>query len=103
MAQKGEPMTPTIDDTLAAKARATLHEFFDMKTQRTSADVAVARIASSVLATDAKVKQSAGAADALSFMIARELASDKTQLEGFLTAAMPSAPIVRALPAKRAS
>jgi hypothetical protein len=82
---------------LAAKARATLREFFDNKTQRTTMDVATARIASSLLATHAREKQAAGAADALNFMIARELSSDRSQLEQFLTAAMPNAPIVRSL------
>jgi hypothetical protein len=90
-------------EKLAAKARKTLHAFFDNKEHRTSVDVATARIASSVLATNAREKQAAGAADALSFMIARELSSDKTQLEKFLTAALPNAPIVRALPERKES
>jgi hypothetical protein len=85
-------------DDLVAKARATLNDFFDNRSKRTSLDVATARIATSLLATNAREKQAAGAADALSFMIARELSSDKSQLEKFLTAAMPSAPIVKALP-----
>jgi hypothetical protein len=97
MAKK--PVIDSEDDDLVDKARATLHEFFDNHGKRTSIDVATARIASSVYSTHAKIKQSRGAADALSFMIARELASDRVQLEQFLTAAMPSAPIVRALPA----
>jgi len=86
-----------VDDDLVAKAKKTLHEFFDNK-GRTSSDIATARIASSVLSTAAREKQAAGAADALQFMIARELSSDRSQLEKFLTAAMPAAPIVRALP-----
>lgn len=87
-----------MDAALIKKAETSLHEFFDKRDGRTSADVAVARIASSLLSTQAREKQAAGAADALNFMIARELSSDRTQLEAFLTAAMPSAPIVRALP-----
>ena len=90
---------PISADALAAEARTVIHEFFVNK-ERTSADVAAARVASSVLATDARTKQAAGAADALSFMIARELADDKTQLKRFLEAAMPAAPIVRVLPGK---
>lgn len=85
-------------DGLVTKAIASLNEFFDNKEKRTSADVAAARIASSLLSTNAREKQAAGAADALNFMIARELSSDKSQLEQFLTAAMPNAPIVKALP-----
>jgi hypothetical protein len=85
-------------EELVVKARATLHEFFDNRKKRTSMDVATARIATTVLSTHSREKQAAGAADALSFMIARELASNKAQLERFLTAAMPYAPIVKALP-----
>jgi cyanate lyase len=84
-----------MDAKLITKAETSLHEFFDKKDGRTSADVAVARIASSLLSTNARERQTAGAADALNFMIARELSGDKTQLEAFLTAAMPTAPIVR--------
>lgn len=92
-----------VDDGLVAKAKANLHEFFDNRDKRTAADIATARVATSLLATNAREKQAAGAADALSFMIARELSSDKAQLERFLTAAMPAAPIVRALPKGKAS
>jgi hypothetical protein len=94
---------PAIDSDLLQKARETLHDFFDKKTQRTSLDISTARIATSLLATHARERQAAGAADALSFMIARELSSDKAQLEQFLTAAMPSAPIVKALPTRKDS
>lgn len=87
---------PELDD-LAAQARDTLKEFFRNKA-KTSADIATARIAGSVLSTHARTKQAAGAADALNFMIARELSSDRAELERFLTAAMPGAPIVKALP-----
>jgi len=90
-------VTDDMED-LAGQARETLREFFNNRTGRTSMDIATARIASSVLSTFAREKQAAGAADALSFMIARELSTDKTQLEKFLTAAMPNAPIVRSLP-----
>lgn len=90
---------PISADELAAEARTVIHEFF-MNKARTSADVAAARVASSVLATDARAKQASGAADALNFMIARELATDKTQLEQFLRAAMPAAPIVKSLPTR---
>jgi len=88
---------PTPDE-LVDKAKAELHNFFDNRGLRTPADIAAARIASSLLSTHAREKQTAGAADALNFMMARELSSDKTQLEQFLTAAMPAAPIVLALP-----
>lgn len=98
--EKHKPDDDVGMEALAAKARATLHEFFDNRAQRTSADVATARIASSLLSTFAREKQAAGAADALNFMIARELSSDKSQLEHFLTAAMPRAPILRALPSQ---
>lgn len=92
-----------VDDDLLDKARQTLHQFFDKSDQRTSADIAMARIASGLLATHARERQASGAADALNFMMARELASDRAQLEKFLTAAMPAAPIVRALPARKDS
>jgi hypothetical protein len=100
MAKKPE-LERISEDELAAEARGVVHAFF-INTERTSADVAVARVASSVLSTHAREKQAAGAADALSFMIARELASDKTQLEAFLHAAMPGAAVVRALPTAKA-
>ena len=90
---------PINDDELAGVARERLYEFFNDKSKRTSGDIAEARIASSLLSTQARVKQAAGAADALTFMIARELSSDRAQLESFLTAAMPHAPVLRALPA----
>jgi hypothetical protein len=83
---------------LVGKAIDSLHEFFDNKGQRTSNDIAAARVASSLLATNAREKQAAGARDALSFMIARELSTDKSQLENFLTAAMPNAAVLKALP-----
>lgn len=95
--------SPTVGmDDLITKAMTSLNEFFDNKA-RTSSDVAVARIASSLLSTRAREKQAAGAADALNFMIARELSSDRGQLEQFLVAAMPNAPIVRALPPRTES
>ena len=84
-------------DDLAIQARDTLKEFFKNKA-RTSADIATARIASGVLSSYARTRQAAGAADALNFMIARELSSDRAELERFLVAAMPHVPIVRALP-----
>lgn len=90
-----------LDEPLVEKARETLHEFFDKKDQRTSSDIATARIASSLLSTHARERQAAGAAEALQFMIARELSTDKAQLEAFLTAAMPAAPILKALPARK--
>lgn len=91
-----------MDDQLTQAATETLKTFFSRAKdqQVTSSDVATARIASSVLSTHAREKQAAGAADALSFMIARELSADRTQLESFLVAAMPHTPIVRALPAR---
>lgn len=103
---KGEGMkkdTPKTMESLVEKAIGTLHEFFDNKADRTSTDVATARIASSVLSTVARERQSAGAADALSFMMARELSSDKGQLEHFLSVAMPNAAIVKALPPAKES
>lgn len=100
MTDKPKPV-PTIEE-LAAQARSTLRDFFHEKA-RTNADIAAARIASSLLSTFAREKQAAGAADALNFMMARELASDKAQLEQFLAAALPSSPIMKALPAKKES
>jgi hypothetical protein len=92
------------DEELAAKARQQLSDFFDIpRGRKTPEDVSTARVAGSFLATRAREKQAAGAADALNFMIARELSGDKTQLEKFLTAAMPNAPVVRALPGKKES
>ena len=74
------------DEMLIAQARTSLQAFFTDKTKRSSADIAEARIASSLLSTHARIRQAAGAADALSFMIARELSSDRTQLEQFFLA-----------------
>lgn len=103
MAKTTERAVPGIDDELVRKARTELHDFFDHKEKRTNGDIAAARIASSLLSTNAREKQTASATDALSFMMARELSSDKEQLEKFLTAAMPNAPIVRALPPAKES
>jgi hypothetical protein len=92
-----------VDQSLVNKAHAALVEFFEDTSKRTTADIAVARIAWGLLSTNAREKQAAGAADALTFMIARELSKDKGELQDFLTAAMPSAPVVRALPPRTES
>ena len=84
--------------TLRARAITELRDFFDHRERRTPVDIAAARVASSVISTAAREQQARGAADALQFMIARELSGDREQLERFLTAAMPHAAIVRALP-----
>jgi hypothetical protein len=82
-------------------ANAYLRSFFENTENKTSNEIATARIAGSVIQAYAKLKQSLGAQEALSFMMARELSNDRAQLERFLALALPNAPIVRALPMVR--
>lgn len=59
-----------------------------------------AKLALGYLGVVAKREQTASARDATNFMMARELADDKEQLERYIRATMPSSRIIKELPAK---
>ena len=63
-------------------------------------DVTTARIAGSLLATWSRLKQAERAQEAVYFNMARELASDREQLEAYVKASMPDVPLVKVLEAK---
>lgn len=57
-----------------------------------------ANAARSVLSSWARHEQTISAREATNFMMARELAQDKDQLEKYIKLSMPSSPLVKALP-----
>lgn len=60
-----------------------------------------AKIAAGHRATEAKREQTKGANVATMYQMARDLATDKTQLAEYLRVAVPTAPVLKALPAKQ--
>lgn len=60
-------------------------------------ELIVARLASSVLATWAKLKQSERAQEAVYFTMARELAKDSDQLADYVRRTMPDVPLSKEL------
>jgi len=65
------------------------------------ADVTAARLASSVLATWARLKQAERAQEGIYFAMARELAEDREQLARYIRLTLPDVPIVRVMDAKK--
>lgn len=84
-------------DGLAEKAIGQLEGFFDAQ-EKSPQQIAVARVAATVISSWSRHRQTEGAREASLFMMARELAGDKEQLERYVRVAMPASPIVRALP-----
>jgi hypothetical protein len=64
-------------------------------------DLTTARLAGSVLATWSRLKQAERAQEAVYFSMARELASDRSQLEQYVKLSMPDVPLVKVLDAKK--
>lgn len=83
-------------ESVAESAIGRLESFFK-DDEPTSQQIGAARIASSVLSAWTRHKQTEGAREASTFMMARELATDKEALERYVRVAMPSSPIVQAL------
>jgi len=69
--------------------------------EHTDNEITAARIASSVLATWSKLKQSERAQEAVYFAMARELAQDQEQLAKYISMTLPDVPLVRVLDAKK--
>jgi hypothetical protein len=87
-------------ERLADLAMDEIESFFKSK-DRSPQAIAGARIASSVLASHARLKQSERAEQAMTFMMARELAADGDQLKQYIKATMPSSPFVKAIDAPK--
>ena len=60
-----------------------------------------ARVASNLLGTWSRLQQTERARDANIIMMARDLAANKDELREYLRVAMPSSPLVKALPVPR--
>lgn len=71
--------------------------------ERDDQDIAAARIASSILATWARLKQAERAREAIYFTMARELATNREQLEEYIKITLPDIPLAQALGAKQLS
>ncbi len=95
MKHDSDRLEPIIDEAVNA-----IHHIFTSN-EHTDNDVAAARIASSVLATWSKLKQSERSQEAIYFAMARELAEDKDQLEKYIALTLPDVPIVKMLDAKK--
>jgi hypothetical protein len=82
---------------LEQEAVSTLTKYLRSDDQ-SPASTARARIAAASISAVTRRKQAQGAARALDYQMARDLARDKSQLEEYVRLTMPAAPIVRALP-----
>jgi hypothetical protein len=82
---------------LVKKAITALDQFFD-NGDHVELDIAKAKVATSILGAAARMEQAKGARDSLTFQMARSLTTNPEQLERYIRVAMPSAPLVRALP-----
>ncbi len=83
--------------SLADQAINNLGKFFNRK-ERTSQDIGVARVATSVLSAWTRQQQTKSAERTTMFMLARELATDRDQLAEYVRLTMPDASIVKLLP-----
>jgi hypothetical protein len=83
-------------DQLANQAIHSLGSFLD-GSDHTKEDIGVARIASSVISAWTRHKQTEGAREATTFMMARELANDSETLARYLAVALPKSPVMRAI------
>lgn len=89
-------------DQLATLSMGALKEFLQSK-DHGKEDIAAARVASSVLASWSRHKQTEGAREATLFMMARELAKDQDELQQYIAIAAPASPFAKALPPKAIS
>lgn len=87
MNKGSERLEPIIDEAVE-----TLRKIFQADEPDTG-ELVVARLATSALATWAKLKQSEGAQEAVYFSIARELAQDKEQLAHYIEITLPHLPL----------
>jgi len=84
-------------ERLASDAIDSLSQFFRIAEPAADA-LGKARVAATVLSAWTRAKQTEGAREATTFMIARELATDKEQLRQYMELSMPSHALIRALP-----
>lgn len=89
-------MTNTVSELegLAGLAIGKLRSFLD-GAEPTTKDIAEARVATSVLNSWVRLEQARGAREATTFMIARELAQDREQLQEYVNRALPSSPFAK--------
>lgn len=91
--KNGQPVTlPEV----ATQALSYLHHYFS-GIQHTDKEIKEAKIAVSVVSAYTRDKQTEGAREALQFMMARSLTSNKDELARYIKVALPSAPIRAAL------
>lgn len=83
-------LEPLIDDAIQ-----TLQTIFRAAGEHSGDELAVARLANSVLATWSKLKQSESAQEAVYFSMARELAEDREQLAHYIEVTMPHVPLAQ--------
>ena len=91
-------VNPTLE-ALTEEAIAELRSFFRERSEKAE-DISRARVAATVLSAFTRHEQTQSAQVATTFMMARELADNSEQLAEYLRVAMPSAPVVKALPKK---
>lgn len=87
-------------DSLGAEAVSALRKFLAMG-DVTGADINRARVAASAFSAVTRVRQTEGAREATFLMLARELANNKDEFREYVKIGMPTAPILKALPAKK--
>ena len=83
-------------DNLSNKAIEALEEFLDSDDSGKEA-LGRARVAGSILSAWTRHRQTLGARDATSFMLARELAEDREELLKYVALAMPENLLVKQL------
>lgn len=86
--RESERLEPLIDPAIQSLKRM-------FEGGREEEDFTTARIASSVLSTWARIKQSERAEDAIMFSMARSLAHDREELERYLKVTMPDLPMLK--------
>lgn len=94
MQQDSKRLEPLLDD--AIKSLRTV-----FRGDRKDEDIAVARIAASVIATHSRLRQSERAEQGLLFNMAQALAEDKEQLAQYLRATVPEMPMVKKVEVKK--
>ncbi len=90
------PKAETLD-TLAGLAMFKLRGFLEGG-DHTGKDIAEAKIASGIVSSWVRNKQTDSALQATNFMMARELAQDRQQLETYIRLTNPQSALVKALP-----
>ena len=82
---------------LAASAIQSMRKYYSAAGEHTEKDLQSARIDVSLLSGFTRLRQANGARDALHFQMARELSTDKKELERYVAVAFPMSPFVKRL------